>query len=603
MLHTVLAAGVVLAQLAVSAPQDILPPVIPWDGKSRELVVPASDAWVTPAERSAFRLSPTYDETVAWLRRLDAASPELQMISIGRSPEGRDIWMMIASRERAFSPEALRRSGKPIVFAQGGIHSGEIDGKDAGMMLLRDMTVRGTRRSLLDRASFLFVPILSVDGHERASRYARMNQRGPEVMGWRTNARNLNLNRDYTKLDTEEMRAMVAALDRWKPDLYLDLHVTDGSDYQYDITWGWSTSGWSPAITRWLETELNPALKRDLAAMGHIPGPLVFPIGSGEDPAAGLGLGNSTARFSNGYGDARHLPTVLVENHSLKPYDQRVLGTYVFLVSALETAARAGDSLRRAIAEDQQRRPAAVPLAWDLSSRGPVTTTMDFLGIESRLTLSPVSGAVRREWLGRPVTQRVAVYDSPPLLASAPRPRAYWIPAAWDEVAQRLRMHGITMERTTTPREIDVESYRLVDPKLATAAFEGHVRIDSLDVRTERRRERFPAGSWRVPADQPLGTLAMVLLEPLSPDSFLRWGFFHSILQRTEYAESYALEPLAERMLAADPKLAAEFQQKLTEDESFRASSEQRLRWFYERTPFFDERWLLYPVARESSDE
>jgi murein tripeptide amidase MpaA len=251
-----------------------LPPLIPWSGKSRELIVPATDPWITPAEKTALRTTPNYDETVTWLRRLDVASPEIQMVSIGKSGEGRDLWMVIASRDGVFTPEALRRSGKAIVLAQAGIHSGEIDGKDAGLMLLRDMTVRGTRRALLDRANFLFVPIFNVDGHERASRFGRINQRGPEVMGWRTNASNLNLNRDYTKLDTPEVRAMVAAIHRWDPDLYIDLHVTDGADYQYDVTFGWNTTtGYSPAGTKWLEETLHPAITHDLKAWGHIPGP------------------------------------------------------------------------------------------------------------------------------------------------------------------------------------------------------------------------------------------------------------------------------------------------------------------------------------------
>jgi murein tripeptide amidase MpaA len=585
---------------AMPTVQEILPPAISWAGQSRELAVPAGHPWITPSEATNFRTSPSYDETVAWLKRLDAAAPELQMVSIGRSAEGREIWMVIASQERAFTPEALRRGGKPIVLAHGGIHSGEIDGKDAGLMLLRDMTIGTRHRALLDHANFLFIPILSVDAHERASKFGRINQRGPEVIGWRTNARNLNLNRDFTKLDTEEVRSLVSALNRWSPDLYIDLHVTDGSDYQYDITYGWNTTtGRSPSITQWLETALKPTLARDLAAMGHIPGPLVFPIGTGDDPADGLNLGNSDARLSTGYGDARHIPTMLVENHSLKPYDQRVLGTYVLLAASLDTAGRSRESLRRAIDDDRRRRIDPMPLVWESAEKGKPVGTIEFAGVASRLVLSPISGAVRREWLGKPVTLTVPLYKESVVTRSASRPKAYWIPVAWKEVAERLRMHGIVMEQISAPREIEVEMYRLVDPKLAATQFEGRVRIDSLEVKLETRKQKFPAGSWRVPMDQPLGTLAGILLEPLSNDSFLQWGFFHSILQRTEYAEAYVLEPLAEKMLAADPQLATEFQKKLATDAAFQASSDERLRWFYSRTPFWDERWLLYPVGRE----
>ena len=346
----------------------VLPPLVPWNGKSRALVVPKSDPWVTPAEKSDFRLTPSYDETAAWLRKLVAAAPQLKMISLGKSPEGRDIWMIVAANDNDGIPEKLRKNGKPTILAQAGIHSGEIDGKDAGLMLLRDMTVRGTKRDLLEQANFLFVPIFNVDGHERTSKFGRVNQRGPEMMGWRTNAKNLNLNRDYAKADTPEMEAMLRALNQWQPDLYLDLHVTDGADYQYDITFGFNgAGGHSPAIATWLEKTFTPAVTIDLTEMGHTPGSTDTANWSvATDLSKGIRNWLSDPRFSTGYGDVRHLPTVLLENHSLKPYDRRVLGTYVFLESVIRTA-----TLRAAIASDRNSHTPTIPLAWDIDPKAP----------------------------------------------------------------------------------------------------------------------------------------------------------------------------------------------------------------------------------------
>ncbi|MBA3886941.1 MAG: M14 family metallopeptidase, partial [Acidobacteria bacterium] len=315
-------AAAALAQPVVPV---ILPPELPWSGKSESLALAPDHPWATPAEASGLTATPRYAETMTWLQRLADASPELAMVSIGKSPEGRDLWLVIASKERAFTPEAVRASGKPVLFAQAGIHAGEIDGKDAGMMLLRDMTVVGTKRDLLDMAHVLFVPIFNVDGHERFSAYTRVNQRGPAEGGWRSNARNLNLNRDYTKADTAEMRHMLTALRRWSPDLYVDLHVTDGADYQYDITFGYNTSAYySPAIGKWLEDVADPAISNDLRSMGHVPGTL-YQVTDREDPSKGIFSWWAEPRFSNGYGDAIHLPTILLENHSLKPFRQRVL--------------------------------------------------------------------------------------------------------------------------------------------------------------------------------------------------------------------------------------------------------------------------------------
>ena len=591
------------AALAVEAP---LPPVAPWSGASRALLVPAEHPWATPFEQSGLTRSPSYEDTVAWLRRLVEAAPQLKMVSIGESAEGRQIWMVIASRDGAATPEALRARGLPVMLAQAGIHSGEIDGKDAGMMFLRDLTVGGSKAGLLEQASFLFIPILSVDAHERLSPYGRINQRGPVETGWRSNPRNLNLNRDYAKLDTPEMRALVHALDLWKPDLYFDIHVTDGLDYQYDITYGWNgKQGWSPTIARWLDERLAPALQRDLEAQGHIPGPLVFATNE-RDLGGGLTQEMASPRYSTGYGDARHLATVLVENHSLKPYDQRVLGTRVLLESALTTLGRDQGALRRAAERDRTTSRAEVVLDWKVATDLP-PWRMPFKGIRSELVDSAIAGRPVVRWTGEPVDTEVslAIEDTPAIRVK--RPGYYYIPAAWRDIAERLTWHGIQVERLVTAQTVNVEMYRVRDakPEVQPGArpdappwFEGHARVETGPVVLEARELRLSPGSFRVSTDQPLGDLAILLLEPQSPDSFFRWGFLLEVLTRTEYAEEYVMEPLARAMLDADPALAEEFRQALLGDSKLLADPSGRLDWFYARTPYYDAADHLYPIAR-----
>jgi murein tripeptide amidase MpaA len=571
-----------------------LPPELPWHGKSEGLAVGASDPWVTPAEAAGFERTPRYDATVAWIRKLAAAAPEIKLVSLGKSPEGRDIWMVVASREGVTTPKALRAAGKPVLFVQAGIHSGEIDGKDAGLMLLRDMTVKKVRSALLDGASLLFVPILNVDGHERFSPFTRINQRGPTEAGWRTTSRNLNLNRDFTKLDAPETRSLVRALDEWDPDLYLDVHVTDGADYQYDITFGSNgPKGWSPSIADWLAKTLAPALRSQLAAMGHVPGPLIWPIDD-NDLGKGIIEGTAAPRYSNGYSDARHLPGVLVETHSLKPYRQRVLGTYVLIETALAVLGREGKALRVAMAADRARRAPTLPLDFKPGRED----TIEIAAVESRQQSSAVSGGQRVVWTGRPVAQRLLLQHADAPVVTASRPRAYWIPPAWSDVIERLTLHGVRVERISAAREVEVDMYRLADAKLAASPFEGRVLVTAAAT-TERRRETFAPGSVRVSTDQPLGDLAILLLEPASPDSFFQWGFFHEVLQPTEYAETYVMEPMAEAMMAEDPALKQEFEKAVAADSALAGNPKERLQWFYRRTPFFDERFRLYPVARE----
>jgi hypothetical protein len=587
-------AGSAMAQTPFPTPDQILPPAPAWRGASERLIAPPADPWITPSERTGLTATPSYDETIAWLRRLDAASPLVRMESFGRTAQGRELWVVIAGQGGRLDP------AKPTLLAQGGIHSGEIDGKDAGLMLLRDIAFRG-KAGLLDGANLLFVPVFNADGHERTSPYNRPNQRGPVSQGWRNTAQNLNLNRDYAKADTPEMRAMIGLIRRYRPDLYLDLHVTDGVDHQHDITFafeGWDGRyGRSTAGNAWLDKRLRPDIERALEAGGHIPGPYIDAVDP-RAPEKGISIAPSLPRFSTGYGDLVRLPTVLVETHSLKPYRQRVLGTYVLVEQALKSLAADGRALRAAIAQDRARRPEQVLLTWN--PRTEPVGRFSFRPISRETYSSSASGREEVRWTGRPLPAVEApIFGVDPVLAVAP-PRAYWVPATKPEVIERLRLHGIEMEVLTAPRTVEVELTRVRDARPAEAVNEGRVPIRAGGFEPERRSEVYPVGSVRVPTDQPLGELAVMLLEPQSPDSFFAWGFFPEILQRTEYIEGYAMAPLAERMMAADPRLKAEFEAKLAADPKFAADPNARLQWFYERTPYYDARHLLYPVGRET---
>jgi hypothetical protein len=587
-----LSAAVAAAQPVPAPVEAPLPPTLKWKGKSERLIARGSDPWITPAEKTGLTATPDYAETRAWLDRLDAASPLIRIERFGATAQGRELYAVIASKDGDRLDPA-----KPVLLAQAGIHSGEIDGKDAGMMLLRDIALRGKDR-LLDRANLVFVPIFNADGHERSSRFNRPNQRGPVEQGWRTTAQNLNLNRDYLKADSPEMRAMIALIRKYDPALYLDLHVTDGTDYQYDITYAFS--GWrglyakSPAVGRWLDSAFRPAIDAALKANGHIPGYYVSAVDN-RAPEKGMTQDADTPRFSTGYGDHRRLPTVLLETHSLKPYRQRVLGTYVFVEAALALLGRDGAAARAAIAQDRAARPAETVLRW--KRREAPLYEIDFLGVAHARYRSPASGQEEVRWLGRPVTQRMPVYGDEPELTVA-LPAAWWVPATAPEVIERLRLHGIAFETIDAPRRVEVDMVRLVDPKLGGAS-EGRVPLDAAAFAHLRRTESFPAGSVRVPSDQPLGLLAAALLEAQSPDSVLAWNFFPGMLQRTEYIEGYAIAPLAEKMLAADPALRQAFEAKLAADPAFAADGYARLEWFYQRTPYYDDRYLLYPIARE----
>jgi hypothetical protein len=294
---------------------------------------------------------------------------------------------------------------------------------------------------------------------------------------------------------------------------------------------------------------------------------------------------------------------VLVENHSLKPYKRRVLGTYVLLAETMGLLAREKASLREARDMDRQRRPALMPLGFERDMKA-VVNRVPFKGIRSELYGGAVSGTEVVRWTGQPVSLLI-----PEFLVSKPKilvqtPAAYIVPPAWADVVERIRFHGIEVEQLQERLTTRAEIYRLPGAAMAEPSdwspnpFEGNVRIDPGEPVRQVKEMTFPAGSFRISTDQPLGGLAVLLLEPQAPDSFLQWGFFLEIFTQTEYAEAYVMEPLAEKMLQEDATLRARFEQKLASDEKFAANPQQRLMWFYQQTPFYDQQYLLYPVAR-----
>ncbi|HPN05720.1 MAG TPA: M14 family metallopeptidase [Hyphomonadaceae bacterium] len=581
------------AQTPKLDPDSFLPPPPAWHGASEKLIAPANDPWITPSEQTGLTATPNFDETIAWLKKVDDKSPFVRMEKMGVTPQGRELKAVIISKDKnAFA------SSKPVFLIQAGIHSGEIDGKDAMLMLIRDICFKG-RDDLIDKVNIVFVPVFNADGHERSTEYSRPNQRGPVNMGWRNTAQNLNLNRDYMKADAPEMQAMLALMAKYNPDFYIDLHVTDGMDYQYDITYGFD--GWnglyadSPSIGKWLNDVYRPKADAALKTNGHIPGPLIF-MRDEADLSKGTDLNAFAPRFSHAYGDLRRLPTVLVENHSLKPYRQRVLGTYVLLEATLKALASDGAGLKSAIASDRALRPKMVAANW--KEKAEPVHWLDFPTIEGSEVDAPVTGGKTMRWTGKPgPVVNIPVYGSEPGLQLSV-PKAYWVPSTKPDVIARLKAHGIVVETIAKPQEVSVDMIRLAGFKASNPA-EGRTPVSATGVSHETRKVTFPPGSVRVSTDQPLGALATYLLEPESEDSFFSWGFFSEILQRVEYMEPYAIAPMAEQMLKNDPALKTEFEKRLKDDAGFAASPLRRLTFFYERSPFYDDRYLLYPVGRE----
>ncbi len=558
--------------------------------------------WQTYAEAADYRKTPRYAETVSYAQKLDKASDLIVYQSFGKSGEGRDLPLLIAAGDKDFTPEKAKKSGKAIILIQACIHAGESDGKDAGFALLRDIAITKTRADLLKDVVILFVPIYNVDGHENFNAFNRINQNGPDEMGFRATTAGFNLNRDYMKADAPETRAFLKLWNQWKPDFFIDCHVTDGADFQYNVTYEFAHFQESPAsITDWMKTHFDGKIVPKVESEGNL---LTHYVEfAGREVTGGIATFIATPRFATGYTPLRNRAGLLIETHMLKPYKSRVRGTYDVLRYTIEEINQTKSSLfeanKKADAETIERGKTydatrQFPLRIEVTEK---SEPFQFKGIEYTLEDSDVSGTKRIVYGTKPLNIKIPKFDEAKITASVAPPLFYIVPPQWTDAIAVLEAHGIEFQRLTKSLKIEVESYRFSEVKFAPASFESRVTVNFKANPIKETRE-FPAGSLLVPTAQEKASVAIHLLEPASPDSLVYWGFFNTIFEQKEYGEGYILEKLAREMLAEDANLKREFEEKL-KDETFAKNPRARLTFFYERSPYFqNQRVNFYPVGR-----
>ena len=574
--------------------------------------------WRTPAEISGYRSTPTYAETISFLERTATSFPRLVRIEdFGRTGEGRDLKIVIASRDGNFDPESIHASGRVIVLVQNAIHAGEMDGKDACLALLRDLVRTPEAAALLDRVVLVFIPVYNIDGHERRSPYNRINQRGPDLAGWRANATNLNLNRDYLKADAPETRAFLRMFHRWMPDFFVDDHVTDGADFQYDVTFAIDEApDVFPPTAEWIRTSVTPELTRRVNAAGHTAFPATVFLKDDTDPSQGLAFNENPPRFSTGQMILENRPGLLVELHMLKDYRTRVTGNYAVLRGLLEILNEHADRLI-ALNRDADRTASALGAEAAEKPEFPLivagsgeTRTMEFLGYSYERYRSEVSGGMAIRYGSEPRTWTIPVETGGAVVASTTPPAGYIVPPQWTGVIAVLEAHGVTLHRTRAEWTGTVERYRCSGMIRPNRPFEGRypiLRTGNVErgmghlgecVRSTETMS-FPLGSVVVPLAQRCAKVAIHWLEPEAPDSALRWGFFDPIFEQKESGEAYVLEKFAHEEMARDPGLRGEFEHRVARDASFAASPTARLAFFYERSPWGKaNRVGDYPVGR-----
>lgn len=571
----------------------VLFPVLFW-------VQASADEWITDYEKSGFLQTPRYEATLAFCRRMAEASPLLHYTSFGVSPQGRELPLLIADLNGNFDPASVRKSGNSVLLIEACIHPGEPEGKDAGLMLLRDIAFRNKDLELLKNVTILFIPIFNVDGHERFSPYNRINQNGPEAMGWRTTAQNLNLNRDFMKADAPEMQAWLKFYNAWIPDFFIDTHTTDGADYEYVLTYALEDRGnIDPALGEWLGREFTPEMVQRMEQAGFP----VFPYVSfrqWHNPRSGLVSRPAPPMLSQGYAAVHNRPGLLVETHMLKPYKPRVESTLEIIRICLDVLNREGENLRKLFAQaDEAASRAAsnkqkIAVSFDVSPND--SLMVEFLGIDYQRVTSDLTGGDWFIYGKEPRRFTLPFFNKPLVTRTVELPEAYIIPVEFAEVIERVRLHGIEVRPLPEAVTLEVSTYRFSNVSYGRSN-EGR-QMPSFQSEPVQRTMTFAKGSAVIFTNQRTSRVIAHLLEPDAQDSFMSWGFFNAFFEQKEYSETYVMEKLARKMLRADTTLRLRFDDFLAKNPGLRQNQWEQLNWFYKQTPYYDQRHNIYPIGR-----
>ena len=560
-----------------------------------------NDEFLTHYEKSGFKETSRYDETIAFCKQLDKASELVHYTTFGKSLQGRDLPLIIVDKDGMQQAREVQQTEKAIVLIQAGIHAGEINGKDAGMMLIRDIVIHKKHSELLNKVTIVFIPILNVDGHENFSSYGRINQNGPKEMGFRTNAINLNLNRDYLKADALETQAWHKLFLEWLPDFFIDIHSTDGADYQYVLTYGMEIYGnMSEKLTNWQTDVFIKYVEKKMEKANYPIFPYVA-FRNWHDPRSGLKSYPGNPMLSQAYSAIQNRPGLLIESHMLKDYKTRVSSTYEMLVHSLTILNKEYYHLQNLIDESERFvssesfRAKKYTLTYKASSD---SSMVKFRGVEYETTTSDLTGGNWFKYSTKPATFEIPFFDKHLPEKQVFLPEAYIIPPEWTEVISRLKNHGIETYTIAEAVSLRVNSYHFANPAWRSNSFEGRQILEKFDLSEVENEREYPQGSVIVGLNQPTAKVIACILEPEAIGSFAYWGFFNSIFEQKEYGESYVMEKIARNMLESDPELKAEFEEKLKNDPDFANNQWTMLNWFYSKTPYWDSRINSYPVGR-----
>jgi len=540
--------------------------------------------------------SASYQEGIDYYNILANDFDEIQMKAFGMTDSVKPLHEVIIAADKNFDPVSLKFQGKTILYINNAIHPGEPCGVDASMMFARDLMIDPIKHKLLDEIVVVIIPYYNISGALNRGSYSRANQDGPEKYGFRGNVRHLDLNRDFIKCDSKNAQSFNKLFNKWKPEVMIDNHTSNGADYQYVMTLiATQKDQLNQHVSAYMTDKMLPELYSGMATKRYEMTPYVYAHKTPDEGIAGF---FDLPRYSSGYAAIHNTISFMPETHMLKSYKDRVLSTYDFSLTMLEHINRHRSELMlaRKKADEDTRTKTIFDIRFALDYDQAETLT--FKGYKAKYKPSAVTGKSRLYYdRNSPYEKEISFYNTYKSTLQIEKPKAYVFPQAYHKIAERLMWNGVKVERIDTEKTMNVQSYFIENYK-DQKAYEGHYLHYDIEISQKSVNLKVYEGDYIVYTDQTSNNYIMATLEPQHPDSFFAWNFTDGILMQKEHFSPYVFEDLAASILKKDVGLKAAFESKKRSDTEFAENAKAQLNWIYERSPYYEEGYKRYPVAR-----
>ena len=546
----------------------------------------------TPYEKGNGNQSTTYDECISYYKNLDTQFETISMKEMGLTDSGEPLHIVTFSENKNLD----YTQNKAVILVNNGIHPGEPDGIDASMMLLRDLAT--AKIKVPKNTIIVVIPVYNIGGSLNRNSFSRANQNGPEAYGFRGNARNFDLNRDFIKSDSKNSRSFQEIYHLVNPDMFIDNHVSNGADYQYTFTCiATQHQRLGGNLGTFYKEEMHPAIMQDLKKKKIESVPYVNI--HGDKPDDGFAQFMDSPRYATGYTTLFNSLGSVPETHMLKPYKDRVHVTYEYMVSTINYMDANYLKIKTLKTKNLENYKVGMnyPLQWEIDSSK--VSYIDFKGFKGDYKLSAVSGKDRLYYdRKQPFTKNIPFYNDYKATKEVVIPSFYVVPKSQWPIIDLLKLNGIEMQPLANDTEIEVESYKIASYETSKSPYEGHYGHYNTIVTKSTEKVKFRKGDFIINTQHAGVKYLLETLEPEAVDSYFNWNFFDPILQQKEYFSAYVFEDLAKEILDKDPKLKAEFEAKKTQDKAFTESGAWQLDWVYKHSPYYEKAHLQYPVYR-----